>query len=766
MIETNVRIVNPGSELKLTARLARVRTLDHSPASIKRICGKLRYNQGLPATPAEEQQQILVLASDPVGTIELQEQDQCVQVKDAEQSRTLRFARAADRETMSRLLQQQLIRQTHQVTDLWTLDSPRIFYESTPKARRDKIAAYQRFDLTSIPIDGVGVGIAVDARTAFFTTESVAWFFDENLSDPERERRRKRFERLSERQKGQKGTLLYILGDRSRGKCYFEEYLDGVRCDDPMTGRSFGGTTYDSLFDYYQRRYGHLDVSPDDPVAMVSFSNGPGPVPVSARLLRLRVMNDMLPDRLKGKSQLEPYPRKRTIIRFWEKLGEKPFGEKNLTLYNGFWKPDRSRVFPPPALEFGDDKVADAPDPYHFQGRKNHYDDQKRLLDKHGCFEAHSTIPRTIHFCAPEEAGREATRRLAREMTKHLSNWTDRPIEPEVSLFESRTAQLAELSNKDPQMVVFVFEDDHPSAYYLVEHELSDARVKRIKLQTLKESFTSLQAAEKGANGHRRSQRDWRHLVENSALDVLQQLNCAPWTIGEDLHYDAQLAIDVGPRRRSFALSLLVCKGDSPKSDSERVVLDTQVVPKPNSDQEKINGVVLRKHLVSLFEDNGYAFLESPIASLLVLRDGRECGDELEAIQEAKQILSEAGLMRDDVSVDVVDFHKKTLKGIRIWDNDDGFIRQAFEGASVFLDDRTAALINTGAPTLRQGTASPLLLKAQTEGVEIEKMVRDVHACSHLNWTSPGIAQRRPLTIKRTDDELQSRASKEVLRVS
>lgn len=773
MIETNMRIIKSGPQLELTVRPAKVHLLDRSASSIKRICGKLRYEKGVAATPLEGRSTILVLTSTPIGTFELQGRDLRAKVEDEGKSRTLRFKNPSEAVLMARLLKQQLLLQTRRSTDLWTLDSPRIFYESNPRTWNG-IASYRRYGLTTIPIENVGVGITVDITTAFFTTHSVAWFFDENVSERERERRREHFEQLSERQKGQKGTLLYERGKDSRGKCYFDEYLEGVRCDDPMTGSTFGGRSYSSLLDYYQQRYGHLDVSAEDPVAMVSFRNGPGPVPVSACLLRLRVMNDMLPDRLKGSGQMKPYDRKRGAKRFWKLIGAQPFGRKDLVLEDRFWKPEGDRVFQfqPPGLEFGDGQIAKPPSTFDFDGRQRHYWKRKRLLNEHGCFDPSLTVARIVHFCVPDGAGEEVSRRLAREMTECLSRWTKHPIEPELSLYNNRAAELTRLSKDDPRMVVFVFEDDDPAAYYIVEHELSNARVKRIRLQTLVDAFGALRAAEENAKSRNgkfdRAKRDWDLLVEQSALDVLQQLGCVPWTIRDDLHYDAQLAIDVGAKRRFFALSLIVCRNSEigGGSGSRRVVLDTKVFPKPNASQERISKVVLRKKLVSLFKDNGYELKARPPRSLLVLRDGRECGEELQGIQEAQHKLVKAGLLQSDPRVDVVDFHKKTLKGIRVWDNDDGYIRQAFEGTAVLIDGRTAGLINTGAPTLRQGTAKPLLLKAQTDDVNIKEVAHDVHACSHLTWTSPGSAQRLPLAMKRTDDELQSRAAQEILRVS
>jgi hypothetical protein len=92
-------------------------------------------------------------------------------------------------------------------------------------------------------------------------------------------------------------------------------------------------------------------------------------------------------------------------------------------------------------------------------------------------------------------------------------------------------------------------------------------------------------------------------------------------------------------------------------------------------------------------------------------------------------------------------------------------VRHAFEGTAILLDERTAVLTNTGAATLHQGTAEPVVLVANTDDVDMAAVAEDVHIAAHLNWSNPDVAQRLPLSLKRTDEELKSRAAQEVRRV-
>lgn len=267
-----------------------------------------------------------------------------------------------------------------------------------------------------------------------------------------------------------------------------------------------------------------------------------------------------------------------------------------------------------------------------------------------------------------------------------------------------------------------------------------------------------------GSHGgkHPGTVRDWQSFVDMSALDVLQQLDCVPWGLASQLHYEAQLAIDVGADRRHFALSLLICR---PQTSYPAFWLDTCVQVKSDTQRETINEVILRDALIGLFQRAKQQRFD-PLRSVLILRDGRESGRELEGIEAAQRALIDMGRLEREAPVDVVDCHKYSMKGIRLWDrNGDGDVRHALEGWALFLDNRTAVIVNTGAPILHQGTAEPIMLVARSRDIDMIAVATDVHAGTHLNWSSPGVAQRLPLTLKRTDDELANRAAQEIRRI-
>jgi len=147
--------------------------------------------------------------------------------------------------------------------------------------------------------------------TASFTTSSVAEFFRTDIPPDRQEESRWRFDRLSQRQKGQKATLRYDCG-KFRTKCYFDRVIDGATC--ATTGEQIvKRKSYPSLWAYYQAHQPGLGVKAGDPVARVSFKHIEGSVPAASNRLYLRVMNEALPESLADIDKIAPEDRRHLI---------------------------------------------------------------------------------------------------------------------------------------------------------------------------------------------------------------------------------------------------------------------------------------------------------------------------------------------------------------------------------------------------------------------------------------------------------------------
>jgi hypothetical protein len=773
VIETNIRIVIPGPKLYLDTRYVQLMTSDNLPDLPQRVCSELRIRHGLAAvSPSDVSGILLIAARDSIQVPTLGEGDWHAEVRDSGQPRRLRFAIPEDSTLLAQLLERCLLIELGRRTDLWTLDSPRIWYESEPFriADDDNIAAYRRFEVSAVPIKSTGVGLVVDVGTAFFTVQTAAYFFADDLSGQEQKQRQEWFDFLSRRQNGQRATLLYDLG-KSKHKCYFAEPCPGVTC--ATTGRILvRGREYNSLFDYYQQTYSYLQVLADDPVVRVSFPLLDRPQFVGARMLRLRVMNESLSEDLKQVDKIDPADRCKLAEGFWELLGDNPLGRGKPKIEPDFWQPKSGQIkrVKPPDLAFADGRIIPAPRNGRSKEYQKYYRQRSDLLDKVGCLDIPPTVTRVVHVAVPRKTEESMSTRLAEDIVARLSGWTRRHIDYELLKYDSLDEGLSRLNSEvEPGVVVFVFEDDDPATYFTVSRELKAWRIKRITYDRLENQFAQLLSAEdrvddSGDTSERIARRWYSRLIEPSALDVLQQMGCVPWELKGQLHYEAQLAIDVGWDRRYFALSLLICRSQSGKPS---FLLDTVVYPKPDIKRETINEVILRDKIVALFQRARMKRRNfDPVHSVLILRDGRECGRELEGISAAREGLIRSGILDKEAQIDVVDVHKYSAKGIRLWyRNQVNQVEQVLEGSALFLNERTVVIANTGAATIRQGTVEPIMLEARGNGIDMDAVTTDVHAKTHLNWSSPSVAQRLSITLKQTDDELKKREAQEIRRI-
>lgn len=778
MLETNFRIVEPGVELCLEVRRAQVTGQDLTVDLLNRACDAIRRRYGLAAVHDGESSEILVASTKPVPKLSLDDKDWYLEVSDSGRARVLRFKSAGEAFLLAQLFERGLMARLERETPLWTIKmAPRIFYEPQAFTTAQDVAAYQRFELSSEAIEGVGVGLAVELSTAFFTTRTVADYFRDDLSEEEQERLQERFDRLRNRRGNKMGTLLYDNG-KTKTTCYFDSFPRGT------TTSSTGvimveGHRYSSLADYYKEAHG-VTVRGDEPVAKVLFKRPDKKTPkkgldrplfVCANMLRLRVMNNSLPGDLKKVDKVVADERARSVSRFWERFDHAPLGKGMPRVSREFWRPAGGRSFrvEHPDLVFGGGHVLRAPRNSSVDAHKEFFRRRQEFLDRYGCYDVPPAVKRVLYVAVPQITPEAEAARAAEDVTAKLSKWVRKKIEWELVPYKTLDDAFSRLRRvADPGLVLFIFVDDDGGEYYLVSHQLKEWRVKRVTHQTLRRKAALLRLSESG-NGNRsgavvpqRALRDWDSFIEMTALDVLQQMDCVPWTITRPLNYPAQLSIDVGEKHRHFALSLLICQ-QAPADP--QFWIDTVPFDKTDLQAETINSTILADAIKIVCQRPVSKRPEfTPLPRLLVVRDGRKCGDELETILGLRDELVRMGFLSESAEIHVVDAHKNSVKGQRLWERceRDGRVRNALEGHAVLLNRRKAVLINTGAATLTQGTAEPVVLKSHDDRVNMRAVAGDFHVTSHFNYSSPGVAQRLALGLKRTDDVLKNRAAQEI----
>ena len=738
MTETNLNIVKPGAGLYLRTRVVEVEALNPTPRLLEVLCKRLRTDRGLIAVRHGEN--ALLIASEHLfASVSLEGSDWVAALKDAG-ALTLRFCNLADQRAMAQLIERQLLHAVASRTDLWNYGSPRHWYEPVPFKRVQDVDAYRRFEISVLPVEKVGIGISVAVGTAFFTNRTVADYFDRSLPGPEYRRRQRRFDQLSQRQIEQRGTLLYDAG-KSYQTAYFARFAQKT-CG-AISPLKVKGVRYASLHDYYQTNGSMLDVSPADGVAYVSFGGNAikGPQPVAAKQLRLRVFTDALPNALRTVSQLKPHIREKEAAQLWAKLGANPLGGIAPGIRIDYWRPNKDaflRLNFPDLLFHGGAVLKGPPMPVDAQAIRTYHRRKLDLLNQHGCWYVPLTLPRLVYQAVPESISDALAQKHAAAIEARLKRWTRINVKVKTVCYKTLEDAFQQLRTPGVResLVVFVFQEASSLTYATIAQELTGWRVKRVKDVTLNEQEREAASA-------------WSSFVDMTCLDLLQELGCAPWGFATKQPFDAALVIDVGQNKETFALSLMLTRNDF------AFRLETATYSKADTRKETIHPKVLGNAVIDLFRR---ADIEPSdlIDSLLVLRDGRLCGEELEALKGAVRTeLVKEKFLNPNGEVTAVEVRKQTQNGIRAWRRDNGRIETELENTAFKLDSGSAVLLTTGAPTTHQGTPVPLLVTAVEPSTGLTRVVQAISSMTQLNWSSPKVAQRYPQPLKRTDDALK-----------
>ena len=596
------------------------------------VCSKLRLQHGLVAVPSPfEASEILVLGKKKLPVDQLRDKEWRADLHDGGKDLRLRQNSADDQQVFADLLERCLVVAFEQTFDYWRLSRPlRNWYSNDPIDTVDGVEVIPRISFSTVRLGDPGVGIAFDAGYLNRTELTVADFFDPTLNPSERTRWRRDFDRFRNRAERRKGTLLYTTGGQVIPVCYFERFGDRVTCD--TTGPVL---RHSSLFDYCQERYPKLDLEPEDLVAYVSFPGLHHPVPVPAKWLRLRVMADE-EQSFRGLGQyktLPPDQRQEAAIKGWEMCREVVERLMSCKAETSLWSPpeDRCELLPCPELQFGRGRTVAAPREATGAEYNRYFRERLEKLKDGGLFHYPAAVERKLFLVTPKTGNgwtNELQTGFVADFGKVIQDITGARFsiteirEDDPDRIVEKLAKIADDQGEATTVIVFDERTGNGASYYLLAHGLKGWNLKRLTRGQVVRKWEARQRGQ-GPEDRTKADRRWLDMVTLSVIDTLDQMEAIPWRIA-DWPYEACLAIDVGEGRRHFAMSLLICRAGGQKPSFARI---SESWPKGDHQRETINPVILRDKIVQLFD----AYQEpgfTPLKSLLILRDGRLCGEE------------------------------------------------------------------------------------------------------------------------------------------
>ena len=738
-MEVSIRIFQPGVNISHTVRIVELQGNKLNDEQLERVCSNLRNVYGLGAIPYNRRgdtQSIMVIANKSLNGYKIKEGNWLVTLSDNENLKTLRFNHHDDRQDLTDILVRALYGKLEKSSEYRRIDTPKIWYDSKSIDEEGDIIVYRRYNISGIPVENEGIGIGLHVETAFFTNKPVQHYFVTGQVE--------RFNKLTSRQEGSRGTLLYKLGNK-RLKCYFLEYCQGMTC--ATTGKlTFEGHSYDSLHDYYTKKYPELKFNPDDKVIKVSFDgNLSGGVPVSANMLFARIMNDALPTSLRKLDKIPPFKRKPAELEFWKKIGESPLSNSSLKLKTTDWQPSSNNSYQLslPKILFNQENVLPSPSSRNKHAYGKYYQDIKRMLDEFGCFHVPANIPRVIIFPFSKNVPDYLQKRLSADVISKVSKLTGKEIKAEILNYQySYSEVFLQLKNVLSGMVVFTMTND-PAIYYDIESELKRFDIKRLTEDTLFEQAQFIQ---------RRLPR-WHSFIDLCSYDIVVQMRCIPYLPDLSTYYDAMLVIDVGEKSKFFGVSLLINKIEGRKLIP--IIVSNTHYKADSKISERINERQLETRIMETFNDAKRKARFSPIKRLLAVRDGKLCGNEQLGVETAHKLLIKQGVLTDNSVIDIIDLHKTSSKEVRLTHTSNGLIDNVLEGSAVIFDSKNLILSTTGAGTLKMGTANPLMIETKMDNINVLEMAKYLFNACLFNFFSPTVAQRLPFPVKELDDKLK-----------
>ncbi|MBI4640911.1 MAG: hypothetical protein HY731_09465 [Candidatus Tectomicrobia bacterium] len=236
--------------------------------------------------------------------------------------------------------------------------------------------------------------------------------------------------------------------------------------------------------------------------------------------------------------------------------------------------------------------------------------------------------------------------------------------------------------------------------------------------------------------------------VQNIAFGILLGNRQWLYRLGEPLHHDISIGVDISNRQVGMSLF------DGKSGD---LIFDFDFSGKTIKDaryrREKLPEKVMFKMSYDLLK-KGIQTLRLDPRSIVVHRDGRPFDSEWDGLQRAIRTLQEEGLLGNEVAYGIVEIYKKSVCMPRLVSHVGDRMENPSMGSYELINNKEAILVNTGFPARLDGTAQPLLVRLSYGNLNFVNVLHDIFKLSNLCYAAPDKPQSLPLTLKIIDDFL------------
>jgi hypothetical protein len=486
-----------------------------------------------------------------------------------------------------------------------------------------------------------------------------------------------------------------------------------------------------SVIEYQKNRYGITSIQPSEPIAFLRYGESLEPAHHAPSLLKpILTTDEISPEIQKEHIFLPPHKRWRAILDYRTALSSLRLANIKVE-FNPCMATEKDFPFgliPFPSLVFGDGCVVK---PRDYKEVKNFKTD---CLVRHGPFEKPTIMEMCLIYRA--DFNRDIVLEFYNDLKDSMQKYyrialSPRPREILTKNYYDLAEKISEYRDRMKTSFFIVFLPSKEALEYdFVKAELP-APSQGISMANvnLKDSIKKMTDEDRKS----RSLARYYGVVFTTAMGVFIQAGGLPWILGDRLHGDCHIGIDVGGKEAKVA-----CYGYL--FDNQGRIVGTDIGTTQTGEIVETSRIKMAiKKLLSK------AKVQQNM-KIVIYRDGRLLQEERQGIIEAVQEAINPDAFQT-LSLSIAEIHKDVP--YRVFERENKFVQNPVIGRFALIDGNSGVLCTTGYPLIHKRVAQPLLIELFNlyGQMDIRDVLRDIFYLSELNWIAGDKPTKLPIVI-------------------
>jgi len=500
--------------------------------------------------------------------------------------------------------------------------------------------------------------------------------------------------------------------------------VDTPSFTDPSTGRPT------SVIEYQKRKYGITSIEPDELIAFLKYGESIEPAHHAPSLLKPTLTTDEVsPEIQKEHIFLPAYKRWKAILDYRNNLSTLRLANINIEFATRMTN-EHDLPFglvSIPALVFGNGQIAR---PSRIEEMK---DFKTKCLMQHGPFEKPTIMETCLVYRA--DFNRDIIFEFYKDLNDHLQKYyrtalSPKPKEIPTKDYYDLAEKIKEYKDRMKTSFFIIFLPSQEAAEYdFLKGELpapsqgismSNVNLKDKINRTTDPAIKSKLLAR------------YYGIVFTVATGVFVQAGGLPWVLGDTLHAQCHIGIDIGGKEAKVA-----CYGYL--FDNQGRILGTDIGTMQTGETVETGRIKMAiKKLLSRIK-------QQQSMRIVIYRDGRLLQEERQGIIKAVEETIKQDILQT-LNLSVVEIHKDVP--YRVFGRENKFIRNPTMGRFALINGNQGVLCTTGYPLIRR-VAQPLLIQLINlyGQVTIKDVLGDIFYLSELNWIAGDKPSKLPIVL-------------------